>query len=162
MDQILTRSCVVDSTRVQWMAFTYSATSAYIPRVPERRPLPQLKEEEPGEEQAEDDRLEGLTRIMVWVIGISTAHDNKRILRARFLRTLVVLWLIDPHHFGCASQASMARQFKFDKQSFNASVASFRRQFDYIDARFRSPLAVAHMRRHHPPLKKSILPHEGG
>jgi len=116
------------------------------PRIPERKPIPQLRDPE-DEEPKEDDRLEGLIRIMVWVIGISTAHDNKRILRARFLRTLVVLWLIDPHHFGCATQASMARQFHFDKQSFNASVASFRRQFDYIDARFRSPMAVAHMRK---------------
>jgi len=89
----------------------------------------------------------GLIRIMVWVIGISTANDNKRILRARFLRTIVVLWLIDPHHFGCASQASMSRRYGFDKQSFNASVASFRKQFDYSDVRFRSPQAVAHMRK---------------
>lgn len=89
----------------------------------------------------------GLTRVLTWVIGISTADDNKRILRARFLRTVVVLWLIDPHHFQCASQASMARHYKFDKQSFNASVASFRREFDYTDVRFRSPIAVAHMRK---------------
>jgi hypothetical protein len=115
------------------------------PRVPERKPLPQFTDED--EQQPEDDRLRGLTLVMVWVIGISAAHDNKRILRARFLRTLVVLWLIDPHHFNCASQASMARRFHFDKQSFNASVASFRRQFNYIDVRFRTPSAVANMRR---------------
>jgi hypothetical protein len=120
-----------------------------LPRVSTKfKPAAQISLKDEDEATRESlAMVAGLTRIMVWVIGISTADDNKRILRARFLRTVVVLWLIDPHHFQCASQASMARHYGFDKQSFNASVASFRREFDYTDVRFRSPIAVAHMRK---------------
>jgi len=106
--------------------------------------------DEESTEQRDEDRLQmiaGLRRILLWIIGISKTNDNKRILRAQHLRTIVVLWFIDPHHFDCASQSSMARRFKYDKQSFNAMVASFRRSFDYTDVRFRSELAVSHMRR---------------
>jgi len=141
----------IDSTPYVWMPLSNLTARIGslipLPRVSIKfKPAAQISNEE-DEMHEHPEWILGLTRIMVWVIGISSADDNKRILRARFLRTVVVLWLIDPHHFQCASQASMARHYGFDKQSFNASVASFRREFDYIDIRFRSPVAVAHMRK---------------
>lgn len=143
----------IDSTPYVWMPLSNLTARIGslipLPRVSTKfKPAAQISLKDEDEATRESlAMVAGLTRIMVWVIGISTADDNKRILRARFLRTVVVLWLIDPHHFQCASQASMARHYGFDKQSFNASVASFRREFDYTDVRFRSPIAVAHMRK---------------
>ena len=142
----------IDSTPYVWMPLSNLTARIGglipLPRVSTKfKPAAQISLDEAEVTRESLAMVAGLTRIMVWVIGISTADDNKRILRARFLRTVVVLWLIDPHHFQCASQASMARHYGFDKQSFNASVASFRREFDYTDVRFRSPIAVAHMRK---------------
>jgi len=142
----------IDSTPYVWMPLSNLTARIGslipLPRVSTKfKPAAQISLDEAEATRESLAMVAGLTRIMVWVIGISTADDNKRILRARFLRTVVVLWLIDPHHFQCASQASMARHYGFDKQSFNASVASFRREFDYTDVRFRSPIAVAHMRK---------------
>jgi hypothetical protein len=156
MDQSLTRSGAIDFSDVLWMPLPYLPKTVGSPLSSWQllklstkfKPKPTLEPDE--DEELTEPRLQmvaGLARVMVWIMGISTADDNKRILRARFLRMIVVLWLIDPHHFGCASQASMARQYRFDKQSFNNAVASFRKHVDYTDVRFRSPTAVAHMRK---------------
>lgn len=151
MDKRLTRAPPIDSKPFVWMPLAYrlAKIGLQLPQpcihpkfVP--TPDPDIQEEL---DETRSRMLPGLIRIMLWIVGISTANDNKRILRARFLRTIVVLWVIDPNHFECATQASMARRYKFDKQSFNASVTSFRKAFDYADVRFRSPLAVAHMRK---------------
>ena len=153
MDKALTGLPSIDSTPYVWMPLSHLTARigslVPLPRVSTNKfkPASTVPDEEEELKREGFAFVAGLTRIMIWVIGISSADDNKRILRARFLRTIVVLWFIDPHHFACASQASMARQYGFDKQSFNACVASFRKTFDYMDIRFRSPTAVAQMRK---------------
>jgi len=152
MDKALTGLPSIDSTPYVWMPLSHLTARigalVSLPHVSTKfKPASTVPDEEEELKREGFAFVAGLTRIMIWVIGISSADDNKRILRARFLRTIVVLWFIDPHHFACASQASMARQYGFDKQSFNACVASFRKTFDYMDIRFRSPTAVAQMRK---------------
>lgn len=98
--------------------------------------------------------IAGLIRVLIWVIGVSPARYNKRILRTRYMRIIVVLWICDPWHYDCASQAAMAKDYGFDKQSFGRHVQSFKRTFDFADVRFRSPIAIEHMRRRTLPIAR--------
>ena len=85
-------------------------------------------------------------RFTTWIWGSRPAQNNQRALRSVFLRWLVATWIIDPHRFNYASQASVARRYQFHRQPFNAAVTSFHRHFHCSDVRFRSPLRLYNMR----------------